>query len=244
MGHIMIFSSFGKALAQISDGRFLRVVVLGVILSIALLTGVYAAFLWLLETFVPNSVEIPYIGPVGGIDTLLSWGSFLLMLGLSVFLMIPVASVFSGLFLEDVAAAVEDRHYPQLPPVPRAKFMDSLIDTANFMGLLIALNVVALVFYAFAGPFIPVVFWAINGFLLGREFFTLVATRRIGRARAKALRKQHWVKVWLAGTLMAAPLSIPLVNLIIPVLGVATFTHMFQSLVTEPRRSDIPPVPR
>lgn len=240
----MIFASFGKALSQISDTRFLRVVVLGVILSIALLTGVYAAFLWVLETFIPNSVEIPYIGPVGGIDTLLSWGSFLLMLGLSVFLMIPVASVFSGLFLEDVAAAVEDRHYPSLPPVSRAKLSDSLIDTANFMGLLIALNVLALVFYAFAGPFIPVVFWAINGLLLGREYFTLVATRRIGRPGAKALRKKHWGKVWLAGTLMAAPLSIPLINLIIPVLGVATFTHMFQSLITGPSRSDIPPVPR
>ena len=33
-----------------------------------------------------------------------------------------------------------------------------------------------------------------------------------------------------AGALMAAPLSIPLVNLVIPVLGVATFTHMVQRL--------------
>jgi CysZ protein len=244
MGVGMIFASFAKALSQISDPRFLRVVVLGVILSIALLTGVYAAFLWVLETFVPNSVEIPYIGPVGGIDTLLSWGSFLLMLGLSVFLMIPVASVFSGLFLEDVAAAVEHRHYPHLPPVPRAKFLDSLIDTANFMGLLIAMNVLALFFYAFAGPFIPVVFWMINGVLLGREYFTLVATRRLGRIGAKALRKRHFGKIWLAGTLMAAPLSIPLINLIIPVLGVATFTHLFQTINAGPARSDIPSVPR
>ncbi len=236
----MIFASFGKALGQISDPRFVRVMVLGVILSIALLTGAYAAFLWVLETFIPNSVEIPLIGPVGGLDTLLSWGSFLLMLGLSVFLMIPVASVFSGLFLEDVAAAVEERHYPNLPPAPRAKLSDTLIDTANFMGLLIALNVFALIFYIFAGPFIPVVFWVINGFLLGREYFTLVASRRLGRQGAKALRNRHWGKVWLAGTLMAAPLSIPLINLIIPVLGVATFTHMFQSLINAPRRSDIP----
>jgi CysZ protein len=34
------------------------------------------------------------------------------MIGLSVFLMVPVASMFTGLFLEDVAAAVEARHYP------------------------------------------------------------------------------------------------------------------------------------
>ena len=36
--------------------------------------------------------------------------------------------------------------------------------------------------------------------------------------------------VALAGALMAAPLSIPLVNLVIPVIGAATFTHMFHRL--------------
>ena len=226
----MIFSSFAKALSQLSDPRFLRVVLFGIALAVALLIGVYAGFLWLIETFSPGTVEIPLIGPVGGLDTLLGWGSALLMLGLSVFLMMPVASAFSGLFLEDVASAVEDRHYPGLPPVARISLLDNLIDTANFMGLLIAVNVVALLFYAVSGPFIPLVFWALNGLLLGREYFTLTATRRIGRTAARALRRQHWGKIWIAGTLMAAPLSIPLINLIIPVLGVATFTHLFHAL--------------
>ena len=226
----MIWRAFSRALGQLGDGRFIRVVFLGAVLAVALLTGVYAALLWVLETFIPGTVTIPFVGPVGGIDTLLSWGSVLLMLVLSVFLMVPVASAFSGLFLEDVAQAVEDRHYPDLPPVPRARLGDTLIDTANITGLLIVVNVLALILYLFAGPFIPVVFWAINGFMLGREYFTLVATRRLGRAGAKALRKQYAGRIWLAGTLMAAPLSIPLINLVIPVLGVATFTHIFHAL--------------
>lgn len=29
---------------------------------------------------------------------------------------------------------------------------------------------------------------------------------------------------------MAAPLSVPLVNLVIPVLGVATFTHLYHKI--------------
>ncbi|KAF0173899.1 MAG: hypothetical protein FD162_1405 [Rhodobacteraceae bacterium] len=226
----MIFSSFAKALGQLSDPRFLRVVLFGIALAVALLIGVYAGFLWLIETFSPGTVEIPLIGPVGGLDTLLGWGSALLMLGLSVFLMMPVASAFSGLFLEDVASAVEDRHYPGLPAVARISLLDNLIDTANFVGLMIAVNVVALLLYAVSGPFIPLVFWGLNGLLLGREYFTLTATRRIGRTAAKALRRRHWGKIWIAGTLMAAPLSIPLINLIIPVLGVATFTHLFHTL--------------
>ncbi|TGD42972.1 hypothetical protein EEB11_11935 [Pseudotabrizicola sediminis] len=226
----MIIGDFLKALRQLSDPRFRRVMVLGVLLSLALLVAVYAGFLVLIQTFIPDSIAIPFVGPVEGLDTLLSWGSALLMIGLSVFLMMPVASAFTGLFLEDVAQAVEDRHYPALPPAPRIPLGDALVDAANFFALLIAVNALALILYAFAGPFIPVVFWAVNGLLLGREYFTLVAMRRLGRERAKALRKQHWGKVWLAGTLMAAPLSVPLVNLLIPVLGAATFTHLFHRL--------------
>ncbi len=226
----MIFTDFSRALGQLGDPRFLRVVGLGLALSLALLVGVYAGMLGLIEWLAPATVEIPGIGPVGGLDTLLSVGSFFLMIGLSIFLMIPVAALFSGLFLEDVVDAVEDLHYPALPAVTPLRLSDSLIDALNFFGLLVMANALALLLYAFAGPFIPVVFWAVNGFLLGREYFTLVAMRRLGREGAKALRARHAGQIWLAGTLMAAPLSVPLVNLLIPVLGVATFTHLFHRL--------------
>ncbi|RID93944.1 hypothetical protein D2N39_02350 [Gemmobacter lutimaris] len=225
-----MFSDFTRALGQIGDPRFRRVLLLGVGLALALLVGVYAGMLGLIEWLAPASVNIPLVGPVGGLDTLLSIGSALLMLGLSIFLMVPVAALFSGLFLEDVVQAVEDRHYPALPPVPRLKLSDSLIDAVNFFGLLVLANALALLLYPFAGPLVPVVFWAVNGFLLGREYFTLVAMRRLGRKGAKALRARHNGAIWLAGTLMAAPLSVPFVNLVIPVLGVATFTHMFHRL--------------
>jgi len=226
----MILGDFLKALRQLGDKPFRRVMLLGVLLSVALLVAVYAGFLTLIQTFTPEAIDIPFVGPVGGLGTLLSWGSALFMIGLSVFLMMPVASAFTGLFLEDVAQAVEERHYPALPPVPRIPLGDALVDAANFFALLIAVNALALILYAFAGPFIPVVFWLVNGLLLGREYFTLVAMRRLGRVGAKALRKRHWGKVWVAGVLMAAPLSLPLVNLLIPVLGAATFTHMFHRL--------------
>ncbi len=213
-----------------TDRPFRRVLLIGVLLSVTLLVAVYAGFLALIQMVTPETIDIPFVGPVGGLDTLLSWGSAVLMIGLSVFLMMPVASAFTGLFLEDVAQAVEDKHYPALPAVPRIPLMDGIIDSANFFALLIAVNALALILYAFAGPFVPVVFWLVNGFLLGREYFTLVAMRRLGRAGARALRARHWGQIWLAGTLMAAPLSVPLVNLLIPVLGAATFTHLFHRL--------------
>jgi CysZ protein len=230
MDEWLMFADFLRALGQLGDRRFRRVVWFGLALAFALLTAVYALFLLAIQTFTPDVIEIPLVGPVGGLDTLLSFGSLFFMLGLSIFLMVPVAAMFSGLFLDQVARAVEARHYPHLPPAPGMSAYEGIKDAVNFFAVLIVVNILALVLYAFAGPLIPVVFWAVNGFLLGREYFTLVATRRLGRTEAKRLRSRHFGQIWLAGTLMAAPLSVPILNLIIPVLGVATFTHMFERL--------------
>lgn len=226
----MILTAFLRALGQIGDPRFRRVLGLGVLLSFGLLIGVYALFLWGVQALTPESVEIPFVGPVGGLHTLLSWASLFLMLGLSVFLMVPVASAFCGLFLDDVVEAVEARHYPALPPVPRLPWGDALIAAFNLSAMLVAVNLLALFLYSFVGPAAPLLFWAVNGYLLGFEYFGLVAQRRLGREGARALRRRHRGTVWLAGALMAAPLSVPLVNLLIPVLGAATFTHIVHGL--------------
>jgi CysZ protein len=230
MGFRMIFGDFAKALAQRGDPRFLRVVLLGIALSFALLTGVYALFLWGLDVLVPDDLGLPFVGQVQGLSSLVSWGSALLMLGLSVFLMLPVAALISGLYLEDVADAVEDRHYPHLPPVTPPPLSQTLVQAVNFFGLLMAVNFFALFLFLFAGPLVPLLFYALNGWLLGREYFTLVAARRLGFDGARAMRRVYSGRIWLAGCLMAMPLSVPLVNLIIPVLGVATFTHLFHRL--------------
>jgi uncharacterized protein involved in cysteine biosynthesis len=226
----MILHDFLRALRQLPDRGFRRVLLLGLALTLALLVAIYALFLIAIQMLTPETVDIPLVGPVGGLDTLLSWGSLLFMIGLSIFLMVPVAAMFTGLFLEDIAAAVETRHYPHLPPVPRISLYESAKDAVNFFAVLVAVNAVAIVLAVFAGPFVPVVFWVVNGFLLGREYFTLAAMRRLGREGATTLRARHPVQIWVAGILMAVPLSVPLVNLFIPLLGAATFTHLFHRL--------------
>lgn len=227
----MILGDFLKALGQLGDPRFLRVMLLGVGLSLALLFGIYAALIGVVDLFIPGHVTIPFVGELGGITQILGWGSLILVLVLSVFLMMPVASAFSAFFLDWVADAVEDRHYPGLPPVQGMGLGVMLLDTVTFLALLIAVNLLSLVLWAFVGPLMPLVSWALNGYLLGREFFTLVAARHLGRDGALAMRRHFAGQVWIAGMLMAAPLAFPLVNLLVPVLGVATFTHMFHRLM-------------
>lgn len=233
----MIFTVFFKALGQIGDPRFRKVIWLGLLLSLALLFAAYAAFLLAIQTFTPDAIDIPLIGPVTGLHQLLGWSSLLFMAVLSFFLMVPVAGVFSGLFLDDVAAAVEDRHYPWLPPVPPMPKWTALIESVNLLGLIVALNVLGLALLPFTGPLYIPLFWALNGSLLGREFFTLAALRRLPRDQAKAMRKRHWLTIWTAGTLMAVPLSFPIINLLIPVIGAATFTHLFHRLAGTGQRA-------
>lgn len=232
----MIFASFFKAVGQIGDPRFRKVLLLGVGLTLALLIAAYAGVLWLIQMAVGDSTTLPLIGEVTWVGDLLGAGSFLLMIALSVFLMVPVASAITSMFLDEVAQAVEDRHYPSLPPATIVPFGEALRDTINFLGVIIGANIVALIFYAIFTPFALFIFWALNGYLLGMEYFQLAAMRRVGRAGAKALRRKHRITIWAAGVLMAMPLSVPLVNLLIPILGAATFTHIFHA--TQSRRVD------
>ena len=225
-----IFAAFMSALSQAFDPAFRRVLVLGVGLTLALLIAVYGCVLWLLNAWIPDATTLPFFGEVTWVNDLLTGTSVLLMIVLSVFLMIPVASAFTGLFLEDIADAVERVHYPTLPATQRTPWGDVIRDTLSFLGLLVMVNALALILYIIFAPIAPLIFWSVNGLLLGREYFQMVAMRRIGRDAAIAARKRHAGTIWLAGTLMAMPLSIPILNLLIPILGVATFTHLFHAL--------------
>jgi CysZ protein len=228
----VILTDFAKALGQLPDPRFRRVLWLGIGLTIALLVAVYAGLLLLIDATASGPLTLPWIGQITWIGDLLGWGSLGLMLLLSIFLMIPVASAITSFFLDDVADAVETKFYPALPPAPHTTLWDGLRDTVSFLGLMLIANLLAFVAYALFPPFAPLIFYAMNGFLLGREYFQVAAMRREGRAGAKALRRQHGGTIWVAGVLMAVPLSVPLLNLFVPILGAATFTHLYHRLKT------------
>jgi uncharacterized protein involved in cysteine biosynthesis len=219
----VIITDFAKALAQSTDPKFIKVMAMGVGLTILLLLGVTFG----LQLLLPDSISLPWFGEIAWLSTILS--GFLLISALigSVFLMIPVASLFTGLFLDQVVDAVEAKHYPYMTPTARASFMDGLGETGRFLGLMLLVNLCALIVYVFATVFAPFVFWAVNGFLLGREYFQMVALRRMSAPDAKALRKRAGGQVFMAGVLMAFVLTIPLVNLFVPVLATAMFTHLY-----------------
>lgn len=223
----MILDDFFKALGQIGDRRFRRVLFLGIGLTVALLAAITIALVVLIGVFLPETMSLPWIGDVNWLDSVASWAIVGIMLALSPFLMVPVAVAFQGIFLDEVAEAVEQKHYPNLPPASDVSIFDGLKDAAGLIAVTIGVNIVALILALFIGPLAPILFWMVNGYLLGREYFHLAAIRREGLEGANRLRRKFGTQAWIAGTLMAIPLTIPLVGLIMPVIGAATFTHMY-----------------
>lgn len=227
---MIILNAFFAALGQIGDPKFRAVLLRGVGLTIVMLIAACAGAIWLINRLSGDEISLPWIGAVPWLNDVLNYSGIFVVLILPVFLMVPVASAITSMFLDEVAQAVEDKHYPSLPAVPGLPFSDNLRDALGFMGVLIVANLLALILYVIFTPLAPFIFWAMNGFLLGREYFTLAAMRRIGREGARKLRAKHSATIWLAGTLMAIPLSVPLVNLVIPIIGAATFTHIYHKL--------------
>ena len=94
----MIFSDFFKALEQLGDKRFRKVLVLGIGLTLGLFLAIYLAFATLIAFLFPDSFYLPVIGEITWVKNAVSWAAIPIMIALSTFLMVPVASAFTSLF--------------------------------------------------------------------------------------------------------------------------------------------------
>ncbi|RMH45512.1 MAG: hypothetical protein D6688_06110 [Alphaproteobacteria bacterium] len=224
---IAIFRALALTLGQLGDRRFAMVILKGLAIAVALLAGATWLVGALAGWLIPGTVTLPFVGQVTFLDEVGSGLAVASMLVLSMVLMVPVASVFTGLFLDEVAQAVEARHYPDSLPARRQPIAEALRDTFAYLGVLLLANLVALIVYVLLAPLAPIVFWAVNGLLLGREYGQLVALRHLDEAEARAFRRRNLPWLWLAGTLVAVPLTVPVLNLVVPVLAAALFTHLF-----------------
>ncbi len=224
-----LISDFLRAAGQLSDARFVGVLAWSLALTLGLLAGLSLGAVWLVG-LLPSSFDLPLIGEVATPFTAARGLALGTMVVLSAFLMFPVAAMFVNLMLDRIVDAVEARHYPELAMVRPMGLGEALKGALGFTVLVIGVNLAAMIVYLLSGPFAPLVFWVVNGYLFGREYFELVALRRLEPAAMRRLRGRHGFRIWLAGTLMAVPLSIPVVNLLVPLVGVATYTHMFHRL--------------
>ena len=226
----MILSDFLKSITQFDDPKFRRVLWRGLGLTIVLLIAACLLVNFGINQLLSSAWAANLIGDQSWLGALINIGGVLFTIALSIWLMVPVTSAIIALFLDEVAQAVEARHYPHLPKQTATKLQDQILVGIRFLGILLLANIGALILSMIVPLLAPFVFWATNGYLMGREYFQMAAMRRMPRAQAQELYQRHQGSIWTAGILMAIPMSIPLVGLFIPILGAATFTHQFERL--------------
>lgn len=143
------------------------------------------------------------------------------------FLVAPVSSLFAGLFTDEIAGLVEREHYSGEPPGRDIPVLESLRDTIAFTGVVILVNLVALILLLVPGVNL-VAFFVGNGYLLGREFFEAAARRFHDRDEARELRQANAGRVFLGGLIIAVFLAIPLLNLLTPLFATAFMVHVYK----------------
>jgi CysZ protein len=158
----------------------------------------------------------------------------------AVLLMPAITSLVASLFVDEVADHVEREHYPADRPGAALPLPRAISEGMKTALLTILVYLIALPFVLFAGAGF-IIFFIATAWLLGREYFELAAMRFRSPLEAKAMRKENAAAVFTAGLVIAAFVSIPIVNLATPLFGMAFMVHMHKRL-SGPRPELIEPV--
>ena len=223
-------ASFGLAVADLFTPPLLSILLITVALNLALLLGLWFGIRFTLqETTFFSTGWLEWI-----IDTLGGLASVALLM----ILFPALATMILGMFLDAAAGRVAKRHYPWLPDGRDQPFGEMLAETFRFLAVMIVVNLVALPVYLFIPALNIVVFYVLNGYLIGREYFELVAVRYLPGRDARATRARHRWSVFLAGVLITVGLSIPFLNLVVPLWATALMVHMTVGILPDGVRQD------
>lgn len=216
-----MIAAFFKALNQLPDPAFRRVVLMTLLWSILLFAGLIAGAWWLL-----NSTQL---FEWGWLDSIIDWlGGAAAVI--AAFVLFPGAAlIIISFMLEPVARAVEKKHFPDLETPRNQSVTEAVMIGLRYGAIAIVLNLILLPLYII--PILNIfIFGALNGYLLGREYFELVAQRRLDVPSMKAMWRRHRSRWCIAGLVITLMLSIPLVNWFMPVVAVAFMLHMFEGM--------------
>jgi CysZ protein len=215
-----MLAAAGQAFREIFTPDFRTILFKCLGFTLAMLVLLIIAAEWSFAHFVtlPNWAE----------KTIEWLGGLALVVG-SVFLIPPVTSLIAGLYLDDIAAQVERTYYPADPPGHELGTATAVGMSLRFFLVILAVNLLALFLLLIPGVNL-IAFYVGNGYLLGREYFEMVAMRHMTPEAARALRKANRVTVLLSGFIIAGLASVPILNLTTPLFATAFMVHMFKTV--------------
>ena len=216
-----MLSAVSKALAQLGDPKIQKLIGLSIALAIAVFIAIAGLAWWL-------------IGWLSGLNGW--WGEIAQATGVLATLVIAwftfpaLAAAISAIFADRVIDAVEARYYPGRSAPYDVSLWASILDGLKLALLSLIANLLALPFLIFP-PLYFLIAYGVNGYLLGREYYEMPAFRRLQRPVAKQVYVAHRGQFTMGGVLIAFVSTIPIVNLIAPILATAFMVHLFESVV-------------
>jgi uncharacterized protein involved in cysteine biosynthesis len=220
-----VIRAFELAVAQLGDPRLRAVIWQSLGLSLLLQIAIGALAWWALQRFIHFDI--------GWLNTAIHWLGGAAVVVLSLILFPASFGIVVSIFLERIADIVESTHYPELGPARGIPIWTGIWTGVVFLFAVLLLNLVMLPLYLVALFVVgagAVLFYAINGWLTARLYYEQVALRRRTPTEVKAWRKANAGVLWLTGIVIVFLGTIPILNLIVPVLGTAAMVHVAQTL--------------
>jgi CysZ protein len=147
--------------------------------------------------------------------------------------------ILISFFDNTVADVIEHQDYPHLPPAI-GPFWPTVLNDISFSMKAVGLNILCIPLY-----FIPLVnvavYYVLNGYLLGTQFFRIVAGRRATPAEAAVMIKKAYYAILTIGIAISFFSTIPVLNLVAPLVGIAAMLHLFHILRGTPTQEILPP---
>ena len=222
-----------KSISQLGDPALRRIALIGVSGSALIFSVLCLLVWWGLSTYVlPSNLSLwGWVEDILGFVTKFFIGISLVFVSTVMF---PgVATILISLFLEGVVHAVEAKHYPdKLQPRKRPAY-EEVWSSIKFSVLVIGLNFLCFPLYLilmFVPPINLILYYALNGYLISREYFELVAFRQINPESARIVRHKNRGKLLLAGILITFLLTIPIINFFAPIIAVSFMVHFYHGL--------------
>ncbi len=212
--------ALAQSLTALSSGYFWKTLILTALISLSVCGGFFY-YVW-------DYFSTAQFGDLWGFEKLIStlgpwFAGFIALLIVPLFF--PLISL---LFLDHVVSKVEEKHYPAnlSKGVP---LMHSIESTAMLMIAALFLNMFLMPLYLVPSLNL-LVYFTLNGYILGREYFEMIALRHMDIADAKELRRNSRLSVWVAGVIITFSFVVPGLNLLAPVIATVFMTHLFQKL--------------
>ncbi|MEM9330284.1 MAG: sulfate transporter family protein [Pseudomonadota bacterium] len=220
----MVIDSARRAFKGIFAQRSRWVVLKSVGLTILLFLGIWLGLQNLVSVYL-----LPFIDGWVWLTSVILWvlGAGVIVAG--GFLLGPVTAIFAGLFLDEVAEHIESAHYPEEVPGTAMATVPSLFLAIKFGLFVLLANLIALLLVWVAG-FGVIIFFLVNGFLLGREYFQFAAMRFLPESDVVALRRKFSFEIFLSGLVIAAFMSVPFLNLLTPVFAAIMMVHLYKTI--------------